>query len=98
MKEYAKGFYTGKAWRECRDAYIKSVNGLCEDCMAKGIYTPGDIVHHKIHITPKNINDASITLNFNNLRLLCIECHNKEHYKAESKRRYTVDNQGNVII
>lgn len=74
MKEYAKGFYLSKAWKECRDSYFKYRLGICERCRANG-----DIVHHKQYITPKNINDPDITLNWSNLEVLCQTCHNKEH-------------------
>ena len=73
-KEYAKKFYNSKAWIDCKTAYIKSVFGLCERCGK-----PGYIVHHKKYITPQNINDPNITLNFDNLEYLCLDCHNKEH-------------------
>lgn len=39
----------------------------------------GDIVHHKNHIRVDNIYDPEVTINFENLELLCIDCHNKEH-------------------
>lgn len=74
-KEYAKSFYKSKAWQRCRDEYAKSVNWLCEDCLEQGIYKPGEIVHHMIEITPENINDPMVTLNWDNLRLVCRECH-----------------------
>lgn len=77
--EQANRFYKSKAWKETRKAYIESVNGLCERCLAKRIINTGYIVHHKEHINAENINDPSITLNFNNLEYLCLECHNKEH-------------------
>lgn len=73
-KEYAKRFYNSKAWRTCRDSYFKSMYGLCERC-GNG----GKIVHHKVYITPDNIGDPSITLNWDNLELVCQDCHNKEH-------------------
>lgn len=91
MKEYAEKFYKSKAWKETAKAYTKSVGGLCEMCLAKGIYKPGALVHHKIHITPENISDESITLDWNNLKLVCRECHAREHGKT---RRYTIDAQG----
>ena len=96
-QEYAKNFYESKAWKECRKSYIKSVGGLCEDCLAKGIYKPGIIVHHIKHITPENITDVSITLNWNNLRYVCRDCHGEEH-SNKGNRRYYVDEAGNVII
>lgn len=46
----------------------------------KGVAIHGYIVHHKCYIDANNIYDTSITLNFDNLELLCIDCHNKEHF------------------
>ena len=82
-KEWAKAFYKSKEWKECRAAYIQSVNGLCERCLKKGIVNPGYIVHHKIHLTPENINNSEITLNWDNLEYVCKECHDKEHFIQE---------------
>lgn len=93
MKEYAKGFYKSQAWKKCRDAYTKKVGGLCEECLKNGMYKPGEIVHHKIHLTPFNIHDTSITLNFDNLELLCRDHHAAMHSKP---KRYRVDELGNV--
>ena len=95
MKDFAKSFYTSRAWKNCRRAYAASVGGLCEDCKAKGLITPGEIVHHKIELTPENIHNASVTLSWNNLRLVCRECHAREHGARE--RRYTVDPLGRVM-
>ena len=97
LKEYAEEFYKSKTWQKCRESYSKSVGGLCEDCMAKGIITPGDTVHHIKHITPQNISNAMITLDWNNLRLVCRDCHAKEH-SSHKDRRYSVDENGNVAI
>lgn len=96
MKEYAKSFYTSEAWKKTRLAYIKSVNGLCERCKAAGKFVPGKIVHHRKHITPKNINDPHITLSFSNLELLCEDCHNKEHKRKENNR-YTFAADGSLL-
>lgn len=52
------------------------------------------IVHHKIHITPENITDPSITLDFNNMELLCRDCHALAHTRG---KRYKVDELGRVI-
>ena len=88
MKEYAGAFYSSKAWQRTRSAYKKSVGGLCEVCYARGIYKAGEIVHHKIHISPQNINDPNITLDWSNLQLVCRECHAAIHERK--KRRYKV--------
>lgn len=50
----------------------------------------GYIVHHKSYIDVKNIWDTGITLNFDNLELLCIDCHNKEHFERND---FTVDGE-----
>lgn len=96
-KDYAKAFYTSKVWEKTRRGFVKYKGGLCERCLAKGIYNPGVIVHHKIHITPENIGDPSVTLNFDNLELVCRECHADVHSSKEGKR-FIIDENGRVII
>ena len=96
MKEYASSLYSSKAWQKTRDAYKKSVGGLCEICWAKGIAKPGEIVHHKTPITPENINDTNVTLSFSNLQLVCRDCH--AHIHDRKKRRYKLDELGRVIF
>lgn len=93
-RDFAKAFYNSRAWQVCRKGYVKSKVGLCEDCLKRGIYTPGKVVHHVVHLTPANINDPSITLNWDNLRLVCQDCHAAEHAEEQ---RYRFDEQGNVI-
>lgn len=96
MKEFAKAFYLSMAWKNTSKAYRQSVAGLCERCKAKGLIVPGEIVHHKIHLTPENISDPDISLNWNNLECLCRECHAEVHGARE--RRYKLDAQGRVIF
>ena len=96
MREFAEAFYKSKAWQRCRDAYAKSVGGLCERCLQRGLYVPGEIVHHKIHLTPENISDPNVTLSWDNLELVCRDCHGDEHKKV--LKRYTVDEFGRVHI
>ena len=93
-RQFAEGFYKSQRWRDCRAAYAASKGHLCERCLAKGIISTGEIVHHKKYITPDNIGDPMITLNWDNLELVCRECHAKEHQGV--KKRYTVDEVGRV--
>ena len=95
MKEWAAGFYKSIAWQQCRKAYLKSQRGLCERCLAKGIISPAQIVHHKIYITPSNINDPSITLDWKNLECVCRSCHSLIH-EGRTDKRYKVDDFGRV--
>lgn len=53
-KEWAKWFYNSTTWKKCREGYIKSVNGLCERCLDKGMIVPGKIVHHKVYLMYKS--------------------------------------------
>ena len=78
--EQSNAFYHSAAWLKCRAAFISARGGLCERCYAKGLIVPGDTVHHIIPITPENINDPSVTLSFDNLRLVCRDCHAAEHH------------------
>ena len=95
MKDFAASFYKSKAWQQCRAAYAKSVGGLCEQCLKAGLVKPGEIVHHKVHLTPDSINDPTVALSWDNLELLCRTCHAKAHGAA---KRYKVDEMGRVTI
>jgi len=94
MNPERKQFYSSKAWQDCRNAYASMRGGLCEQCLAIGLYKPGEIVHHKKHLTAENYNDPSIALSFDNLELLCRDCHGKAH----SNKRYKVDEMGRVVF
>ena len=96
MKDFAKTFYSSKAWKDCRESYRKSRQGLCEVCLAQGILTPAEIVHHKIEINPVNINDPTVTLSWENLQCVCRECHAKAHGATE--RRWAIDQEGHAVV
>ncbi len=97
-RAFAKQFYSSKAWQDCRDGYAAYRGHLCEYCLRRGLYTPGEVVHHVIELTPNNITDPGITLNWDNLRLVCRECHIKAHDHRMKDRRYTFGPGGEVII
>ena len=88
MREFAKDFYTSRAWRRCSQAYMTSQNYICERC--GGVAT---ICHHKKHLTPKNISDPNITLCWQNLEALCKECHAIEHMAKTSRVYFNDDGQ-----
>ena len=93
MKEFAKEFYHSSAWKACRESFLKQKRGLCEQCLKRGMYVPADTVHHIKHLSPENINDPSITLNYQNLMALCRDCHAEMH---KGIKRYKVDDFGRV--
>ncbi len=93
LKPFAEKFYKGKAWQECRDAYYAYRYGLCERCGK-----PGLIVHHREKLTPLNINDPNVTLNWEKLELLCLDCHNREHGESSpTQDGLSFDEEGNLI-
>lgn len=95
-RNYALKFYKSKAWKERSVTYRKQ-HPLCERCLAKGIYTPAALVHHKIHIDENNMNDPFILLSDENLEALCHDCHNDEHSgRVEKARRFNPD--GSLIL
>ena len=93
QKRFADSFYVSPAWKHCARGYRAAVGGLCERCKAKGLIVPAEEVHHKIKLTPANINRPEVALNWGNLIALCKDCHMKEHQKP---KRWTVDSDGNV--
>lgn len=100
-KPFARKFYSSKAWQDCRNEYAKRRHYLCEDCLRRGIYKPGEIVHHKIELDPITIEKPEISLGFDNLELLCRDCHARRHdieggrWAAVNQRKRTARDAGN---
>ncbi len=80
-----------KRWRELRAQVFRRTNGLCQDCLAEGIYTPGVDVHHIIPVESGKSMQEMEQLAYNpaNCRLLCIPCHIKVH---QSMHTHTKEN------
>lgn len=96
MKDWQQPFYTSQAWKNTREAYKKSVGGLCELCYSKGIVKAGEMVHHKIPLNPMNIQNVEVALDWSNLQCVCRECHAKLHERRQ--RRYKLDEMGRVVF
>ena len=69
---------------------------VCERC---GRSKPSAelIVHHKIPLTPDNINDTSVTLNWDNLMLVCRSCHAALHSNESTAQGLFFDEKGNIL-
>lgn len=65
------------------------------DCLKRGHVVPAEEVHHIKELTPENIDDASVSLNLDNLVSLCRECHKARHGEREP-RRYKISATGKV--
>ena len=87
-------FYTTQAWRKCRASFLSSKGGLCEICLGKGLIEPAVHVHHKVHLTPDNLNDPMIALDSSNLMALCEACHAEQH----RTKRWRCDALGHVTL
>lgn len=93
MREFAKAFYLSPQWRRARELIFRRDHGLCVRCGR-----PGEIVHHKTHLTPENISDPEIALGEDNLELLCRDCHGVEHTATLSTDAALMwDPDGNLI-
>ena len=78
-KDYSQAFYHSKEWEKVRLFVLMRDRFTCQKCGR-----PAQEVHHKIHLSPENIWDTSITLNPDNLISLCREDHFKEHGQDRS--------------
>lgn len=70
-------FYHSKAWRDL-SYVLRLKSGKCQRCGRiadmKQLHA-----HHKVLLTPSNVNDVSISLNPDNIEILCSSCHDEEH-------------------
>lgn len=77
-RDFAKQFYRSVEWQHMRQYILIRDKYTCQRC--HGAKHCGQLeVHHKIHLTPENIHDASIALNDSNLITLCRDCHFEVH-------------------
>lgn len=90
MWDTTKQFYNSKQWNDFRKVIIaqrsQKTNGniVCEYC-GKVISSFGEVeVDHIKELTKENVNDASISLNADNLKIACHACHNKKHGRFTS--------------
>lgn len=97
-KSWAKKFYNSNAWIKCKKSYIAerilTDGGLCEQCHTNHGY----IIHHKTKLTPENINDPDVSLNFDNLMYVCKKCHDEfpEHLINRLSNSYEFDEEGMI--
>lgn len=88
-KEYAKRFYKSELWKSTRDYILKRDRYLCQRCKEQ----PATEVHHKVRLSPENINDPTISVNPENLVSLCGDCHKREHKEDRIKRNWNQERE-----
>ena len=90
-QRWARPFLHSKPWQRCRAGYIahriEIDGGVCEVCHEE----PGYIVHHKIRLTPENINDPAVSLSWEHLSYECKACHDcHDGHGLKRKKTLTV--------
>ena len=85
-KPWAEKFYNSVRWERCRESFIadriQKDGGMCQRCRRQ----LGYIVHHKTHLTPDNIGDPNVSLNWDNLEYVCKDCHDEEHLPGHGQK------------
>lgn len=79
-----KNFYNTPEWKQLRNQKWKDANGLCERCLSKGIVREGKEVHHIIPLDQ----DWDKRLDYDNLILLCSDCHNEVHKRISPMQEF----------
>lgn len=109
MRSIDSSFYKTTRWKQTRKMYALSKYCICERC-GKPIYLSGvndylpkekrlkGIVHHKEYLNETNYMNDEIAYGFDNLELLCFNCHQTEHFSTDILRKgYTFDEEGNLV-
>lgn len=72
-------------------------DGMCERCFEQGYLVPAEIIHHKVWLTPENVGDPAVTYGYDNLQRVCRDCHARIHAGDSMPRRYSFDEDGNLV-
>lgn len=72
-------FYRTDVWEKIKEKLKTQCGGICQRCGRVMSDWSKLIVHHIIPLTMQNVYDPNISLNENNLEVVCIDCHNAEH-------------------
>lgn len=85
MWKNTKAFYDSSKWKKFRELLITKYMQekgnekiVCEEC-GERIDNKKITLHHIQEITNENVNDVNISLNPDNIKILCHHCHNREH-------------------
>lgn len=86
-------FYCSKDYLDLAQACKIKSGGVCAKC--GGVFDISELrPHHKVELTLDNIDDVNVTLNPDNIEVLCHDCHNAAHkrfgYVVGAKRVYLV--------
>lgn len=93
-RQVLKKFYNSRQWQRARLLKIQTAYGICERCGKAGWE-----VHHIEPLTLINMHDPNISINQDNLELLCTSCHSaiNEWGHKPTRKDIKFDKEGNVI-
>ncbi len=82
-----------KRWQQVKAIVWNRANGLCEECLANGIVTPGVDCHHIVPVEHGRTEQEMAELCYDpaNIRLLCVACHIKVHQQMRSHTKEQVE-------
>lgn len=80
-------FYNSKEWHDLRNYKWEQTDGLCELCKKNGIIRQGKEVHHVVPIEE----DWNKRFDYDNLILLCPDCHNAQHERISPLQQFLND-------
>lgn len=80
-------FYNSNEWKNLRNQKFYDADGLCELCNKNKIIKQGREVHHIIPIET----DWNKRLDYDNLILLCSDCHNAQHERISPLQKFLKD-------
>ena len=90
---WAVSFYNSKAWKDLRQQLIIEAGYKCSKCGKSYLLEPWQLVgHHKMELTPENVDNVSIALNKDNIEVICKRCHDMVH------NRYGFNGQRKVYL
>ena len=80
-------FYTSKTWLDLTYMLKVKCGGKCKRCGDRPLRFSSLIGHHcNIELTEENVDDPNISLNPDNIEIICQKCHNKEHRRFGYKQ------------
>ena len=85
--EKYNSFYQSNEWQNLRNQKFYDADGLCELCKKNGIIRQGKEVHHIVPIEK----DWNKRFDYNNLILLCPDCHNAQHERISPLQEFLKD-------
>lgn len=94
---FSQQFYKSNKWLKFRNMIISERGAKCEICGKHIVNSKSIHVHHITELTTSNINDVAITLNPDNVQVICHECHNKIHERYCKGAKKEKTNTINIV-